>query len=380
MDCAAYYRGESSTFLDILRRSFCVGIAQTTAESPTRAGNSSISVDSPCQDATSETLSLPQHQFLDVESQSRDIPSHERQNLDEQSRAQLHELQSKLKEEKENYRAETKRHNKRTLELEERICLLSLSLGPDVHTQDSLRAPWPVEKQNDQPGPTIPESSSISGAVTLVEHSQDHNSKVSVQSSLGGDSDNEQTQTSPMHREATEKEDIVTSFSVAGHGSEDTVHKINVDVAPAVGKRKRIPDYFPPFKRHRVAEVIDKIGPQPTSTNCKPVDHLQKSECATNHSTTTSLSIKKRISQLLTSHSSLINTKLSAPQKTKPLSCKDIVLPLSQSNPGSERPLSWPRSSRWRKSFGVSVKALREGFEKMKVAQVEPVPPLPPST
>lgn len=340
MDCAPYHRGESSTFLDILRRSFCVGIAQTTAESPTRAENSSISVDSPCQDATSVNLSLPQHQFLDMESQSRDIPSHERQNLDEQSRAQLHELQSMLKEENENYRAETERHKKRTLELEERICLLSLSLGPDVHTQDSLRAPEPVEKQNDQPGPTIPESSPNSGAVTLVEHSQDHNSKAHVQSNSGGDSDNEQTQTSPMHCEATE-EDIVMSSSVSGFESEEgTVYNINDEVAPAVSKRKRTSDYFPSFKRHRVAEVIDKIGPQPTSMNFRPVDYSQKPECAANDSATTSLSIKKRMSQILTSHSSLINRKLSAPQKTKTLPCKDIVPPLSQSNPGSVRPRS----------------------------------------
>ena len=34
-----------------------------------------------------------------------------------------------------------------------------------------------------------------------------------------------------------------------------------------------------------------------------------------------------------------------------------------------ERPVSYPQSQRWRKSFGVSVKSLTEGFEKMRVKQ-----------
>lgn len=372
MDCGSYRRGESVTFLDILRRSFYVGIARATAESPTMVEGLSILGGSPYQDATNVNSSSPPHQFLDVESQFRDIPSNERQNLEEQRRAQLDELQSILEEENESHRT-------RTLELEERKFLLSLGLGLDVHSQNSLRAPWPVEEENDRPGPKIPESSPSSRAVTMVEHSQDHNSKAHVQSNSGGYSDNEQTQPSPMHREATEKLDIVMSSSVSGHGSEDTVYNINDHVAPAVSKRKRISDYFPSFKKHRVAEVIDKIGPQSTSTNFNPTDLSQQLGCASIDSTTTSVPIKRRISQMFTSHPSLINKKVPAPKRSRTLPCKDIVPAMSQSNPGSERPLSWPRSSRWRKSFGVSVKALREGFEKMKIAQVEPVPPLPPS-
>ena len=372
------HRRESATFLDILRRPFDEGIAQATAESPTKAEGLSISVESPSQDATSVNSSLPPHQFLDVEGQSIDIPSHERQILEEQSR-QLYELQRILEEENESHRAEIERHRTRTVKLEERIRLLRLSLCLDVHTQNSLRAPWTVEKENDQPGPTIPESSPSSGAVTLAEHNQDHNSKTRIQSNSGDNSNNEQTHPSPIHREATDTTDIVMSSSVSGHGSEDTVYNINDHVAPAEGKRKRISDYFPSFKKHRAIEVIDKIGPRPTSTNFEPIDLSQNFGCASNDSAMTSLPIKMRMSQILASHSSLINRKMSAPERTKTLPCKDIVPPLPQSNPGSERPLSWPRSIRWRKSFGVSVKALREGFEKMKIAQVEPVPPLPPS-
>ena len=37
----------------------------------------------------------------------------------------------------------------------------------------------------------------------------------------------------------------------------------------------------------------------------------------------------------------------------------------------TERPVSYPQSQRWRKSLGVSVKSLTEGFERMRVNQQE---------
>lgn len=39
----------------------------------------------------------------------------------------------------------------------------------------------------------------------------------------------------------------------------------------------------------------------------------------------------------------------------------------SVQSPRSQRPVSYPQSQRWRKSLGVSVKALREGFERLKI-------------
>lgn len=41
-------------------------------------------------------------------------------------------------------------------------------------------------------------------------------------------------------------------------------------------------------------------------------------------------------------------------------------------NGKSQRPLSWPRTQQWRKSFGISVKTLRENFEKLSIGMHGP--------
>lgn len=51
----------------------------------------------------------------------------------------------------------------------------------------------------------------------------------------------------------------------------------------------------------------------------------------------------------------------------KKVACTDTVNQLLITD--SDRPSSWPRSRRWRKSFGISVKALTGGFERLAIAQ-----------
>lgn len=273
---------------------------------------------------------------------------------------------------------EIERHKIRKLELEEEICLLSLSLGLDVPTQDNVRAQWPVENENVQPGSMMQDSSPSPGAVTLVEHSDDHNGKAHIHTNSGGNSGIEPIQPFPTHLEPTEMTDRVMSSSVSGHGSEDTAYNINDHISPAVSKRKRISDYFHSFKKPRVVGTADETtSPQPSPMNVKFSLTLPKSGSVSGNAKMSGLPDKMRISQIFNCRLSPLNRKLPTHDKTLP--CKDIVPAMPQSNPGSDRPLSWPRSHRWRKSFGVSVKALREGFEKMKIEQLEPVPPLPPS-
>lgn len=306
-----------------------------------------------------------------MDGQSRGLPPRERRELEEQCRVKLSDLQTILKEENE-------RHRIRKLELEEEICLLSLSLGLDVPTQNNVRAHWPVENENNQPGPMMQDSSPSPGAVTLVDHSDDHNGKAHIHTNSGGNPGDEPVQSFPTDLGATEMIDTVMSSSVSGHGSEDTAYNVNDHVFPAVSKRKRISDYFPSFKKPRVVGTADETSSsQPSSMNFTSSLILPKSGSVSGNPKTSGLPVKTRISQILSCHPSPLNRKL--PTHAKTLPCKDIVPAMPQSNPGSNRPLSWPRSHRWRKSFGVSVKALREGFEKMKIEQVEPVPPLPPS-
>jgi len=52
---------------------------------------------------------------------------------------------------------------------------------------------------------------------------------------------------------------------------------------------------------------------------------------------------------------------------TDPSGAASLVPFESVRSPRSQRPMSYPQSQRWRKSLGVSVKALREGFERLKI-------------
>lgn len=365
------------TFLDVLQRSFCPETAETTAtadlfgtKSPITLEGLSNSVGSPCQDTICVKSSLPSQESPSVEDHFRDIPPHERRELEEQCRVKISDLQNVLKEEIDRHRVESERHQTRKLELEEQICLLSLSLGPDAHTQNNHQAPWLVENENNQPGPTLPDSSPSSGAVTLVEHRDDHNSEAHIQTNSGN---NEPAQSSPMHLGVTEMTDTVIRSSMSGHGSEDTAYNANNHVSPAVGKRKRISDYVHSFKKHRAAEAVGTIGSSHAfSTNSKASVASSKFGSVPNDSKSSGFPFKMRMSRILTRRASPLNKNL--PSHDEALRCKDIVPAMPQSNPGSDRPLSWPRSRRWRKSFGVSVKALREGFEKMNIEHSEPVP------
>lgn len=368
------------TFLDVLQRSFCPEIAETTAaadwfetKSPITLEGLSNSVGSPCQDTICVRSPLPLQESPSEEDQFRDILPHERPELDEKCRVTISDLQNILKEEIDRHRAESERHQTRKLELEERISLLSLSLGPDVHTQNNCRAPWPVENENNQPGPMLPGSKPSSVAATLVEHRDDHNSEAHIHTNSGN---NEPAQSSPMHPGVTQMTETVIRSP-----SQVTEVKIQLTMPTTmshqqIGKRKRFSDYVHSFKKHRVAEAVDTIGSsQAFSTNSKPSVASSKSGSVPNDSKSSDLPFKMRMSRILSPHASLLNKKL--PTHNETLHCKDIVPAMSQSNPGSDRPLSWPRSRRWRKSFGVSVKALREGFEKINIDHSEPVPPLP---
>lgn len=372
---------ETVTFLDVLQRFLGVEAAQATVT----AGFSEISspkvealissVESPCQDTMSVNSLVSSHQSPRADSQLKDLPPNERRELEEQCRVQIFDLESALKEETERHRAETERHRTRKLELEEKICLLSLSLGLDVPTQNSSRVPWPVEEESNQTEPMMPDSSPSSGAATFVAQSNYHSNKAQIHVDSRGNPSNEPTQPSAMHLVATEMKDTVMSSSMSEHASENTAYNVNDHVSPATSKRKRISDYFLSLKKHRVAGAIEKNGSsQASSKDSKPTDPEQRFGSSSNDHTASG---KMRMSQIFTCRQSPCNRKL--PAQDKVVTCKDIVPAMSQSNPGSDRPLSWPRSRRWRKSFGVSVKGLREGFEKMTVEQVEPVPPLPPS-
>ena len=77
---------------------------------------------------------------------------------------------------------------------------------------------------------------------------------------------------------------------------------------------------------------------------------------------------RSRVSRILLGQLSALQSRLEnigTPPRIKPSSLSGTSAPKAD----LERPVSYPQSQRWRKSLGVSVKTLTEGFEKMRMKQ-----------
>ena len=78
------------------------------------------------------------------------------------------------------------------------------------------------------------------------------------------------------------------------------------------------------------------------------------------------------LGQTLKNRPSWILAGMEIATQGRKIACIDTVNQILLTD--SDRPTSWPRSRRWRKSLGVSVKALTDGFEKLTM--VEAIHPL----
>jgi len=124
-------------------------------------------------------------------------------------------------------------------------------------------------------------------------------------------------------------------------------------------------------KRCRLSEkhlpVIHQNTPSTTSTHDQSTSHRLPDSAA---------ALKQEREQLPEGHrrnrpSRILFGQPSALQVKSPVAdpCGAASLVPSESvrSPRSQRPVSYPQSQRWRKSLGVSVKVLREGFERLKI-------------
>lgn len=73
---------------------------------------------------------------------------------------------------------------------------------------------------------------------------------------------------------------------------------------------------------------------------------------------------RNRLSRMLFGQPSTLQLK---PQIIDGPGAASLVPSSSMQSPRSQRPVSYPQPQRWRKSIGVSVRALREGFEKLNI-------------
>lgn len=161
--------------------------------------------------------------------------------------------------------------------------------------------------------------------------------------------------------------DRITISPISEAENDHSAAEINSVVSSTSNKRKRLSNIFLSWKKPRLAEIMarsDNVLAENDVLMSGSIHDTQQAPVPF-----PSVSTKGRLSRIITLGRSSALSKI--PQ------CVNIAPKAPQSNPNSERPSSWPRSHRWRKSFGVSVKQLRENFEKLTIDQVEHFPQRP---
>ena len=347
---------------------------------------------SPRQEVHPFDTSFLDHKTPRGEDHSLDFWPQDIQLLEEQFRIQIIEVQSQLEQEKERHRARTleleqekERHRARILELEQKLDDLTLIIGLGAPSHGNKQEEELLEVENAHCDPAKTDSSSSPGAATLVEPSDEFDNPMAIDTKKTGDQPNTSMKSSShMHADFNEMMDS----SPQGYQHEVVGGSMNSNSSLMLSKRKRLSSVrfsdFLSLKKQRVAELMmhdnDDVSSQDLTQSSKVTNSSPIHEKSNTLPVVLSLSgihqILRRPAQSLTSLSS--STKKLRADQSKILAGKDYGPPgMPEANQASGRPVSWPRSRRWRKSFGVSVKALRDGFEKMTIEKVEPVHALP---
>ena len=135
-------------------------------------------------------------------------------------------------------------------------------------------------------------------------------------------------------------------------------------------KRRRVSKFFssqPNF--HESSYITTHEGlPHKTNSGCEKARQGRKQRFRG----------RSRVSRILLGQLSALQSRLEnigTPPRIKPSSLSGT----SALKADLERPVSYPQSQRWRKSLGVSVKTLTEGFEKMRMKQNDGRVPAVPS-
>ena len=125
-------------------------------------------------------------------------------------------------------------------------------------------------------------------------------------------------------------------------------------------KRRRISKFF-----SSQSSLLESFSP--AAHECLP--HMAKPRCEeTQQGRKQRFRGRNRVSRILLGQLSVLQSRLEnigTPPRINPSSPSGRRVLKAD----LERPVSYPQSQRWRKSFGVSVKSLTEGFEKMRVKQ-----------
>ena len=351
------YRSESISFSEIFEQHF-----RSKPTSPEHVDNEGqdgqrqigTPLGSPIQEKPVKASSPLHHASPSVTEGLNNYLPHE---LEHRSRIELKTLEGQLKEKVE----EIDRHIAEKASIEGKIRLLQLCLPSTLTIADEGKQ-------------ILNESSRCES--TLIRPGEDHPKIVGAHVIAELTENDLKISPSDVGFEFSDIRGVITASPVSEDESDCSTTEANM--AANFTKRKRFSNIFLSLKRPRLTELMaqDESLEEKDVIMSEPVDDQRHGHSAFN--ALPSLTTKQRLSRILTTRLSVITGKSTIQRKIP--ACVDITPEVPRFNPDTERPdrpLSWPRSRRWRKSFGVSVRQLRENFEKLTIDRVEHLPPRP---
>lgn len=364
------YRSEFVTFYDIFEQRFrpttsSQNVSKVSNRGPGSRQPSSDPLGSPMQNEPFD-LSPLSPKFSSVDSHLREYSPDKVRWFEGQGRIRITVLEQEREKEKKRHQQQVDQenliHHVTITQIEDNIRLIELSLGlPPIINDERSQAP----AENGDTKETILEETSVLGP--------DDNSILEACVIARSIESNLDTLPSPhAHFAPLEITGEMTASPVSGDESDRSIAEINNMAASTPSKRKRLSNIFLSLKKQRLHELMAH------DNDASAEEDVPMSELEADQVTDTplpSVSTKQRLSRIFTSRLSFVTGKSSA-HKNVPR-CVDIPPEAPRFNHGSERPQSWPRSHRWRKSFGISVKQLRENFEKLTVDRVDHLPSRP---
>lgn len=332
------------------------------------------------------------------------------QILYDQVQLDLSDLQMQIQDEK-------KRHKARITELETER-LVKLRFVESLYSANSKPSSASIEawmkrenkaKQRSQPDSSLlysmPQLSPVSDATTLVEPGDTSSIEAPI-NSRSSDAELE-LDTTTFHVQSPDQELTKIIGKNRSHpcalAEHPTPHRLDDDTtqddefpnAGNLSKRKRLSGYLSlkrqrlaavPTIQHRRHDATDKTpvarpakldlslgsslgGPTATNLYQDPTsdNHVQQLHIQDDLKVVETNRRRGLSGQPLENRPSWILAGRVLAAQCKKVTCADTVAQLLITD--SDRPSSWPRSRRWRKSLGISVKALTDGFEKLAIAQ-----------
>ena len=334
------------------------------------------------------------------------------ENLTEEQQVLRDQIELEISELRMQIEAEERRHEARMTQLE-RECRAKLKFAqePDL-SNASIETATPRQiskKKYAEMDSSLmyskPEPSPISDVTTLVEPS-DASSPEGPVNSNPSDAELE----SDMAMDCEQSQDVQLSVPGGNERSvpealvkdpvtirlhKDSMHEFDSFRSRSLSKRKRLSGYLslkkqriaanpkPENEKQRVADKssvvkstsgnvnlagsAEELGDNEMSLDSADNDTMHQVPKLDDSNVASMNQVSSLSGQLVRTRPPRIPTGGVLAVQGKKVSCNDTINQILLTD--SDRPTSWPRSRRWRKSLGISVKTLTDSFERLAMAK-----------